>query len=60
LNSGLTIGERARLGIGISFQRPPAVRGVKLKDMLRICMEKRGDFDEEKINEFAQNIKNVL
>ncbi|VVB97558.1 putative branched-chain amino acid transport ATP-binding protein LivG [uncultured archaeon] len=53
---GLTIDERARLGIGIAFQRPPAVRGVKLKDMLRICMEKRGDFDEEKINEFAQKL----
>lgn len=54
--TGLTIDERARLGIGISFQRPPAVRGVKLKDMLRICMEKRGNFDEEKINEFAQKL----
>jgi len=54
--TGLTIDERARLGIGIAFQRPPAVRGVKLKDMLRICMEKRGDFDEEKINEFAQKL----
>ncbi len=58
----LTIDERARLGIGIAFQRPPAVRGVKLKDMLRICMEKRGDFREEKINEFAQklNLLNCL
>ncbi len=52
----LTIDERARLGIGIAFQRPPAVRGVKLKDMLRICMEKRGDFKEEKINEFARKL----
>jgi Fe-S cluster assembly ATP-binding protein len=52
----LTVDERARLGIGIAFQRPPAVRGVKLKDMLRICMEKRGDSREEKINEFAQKL----
>lgn len=27
-----------------------------MKDVLRICMEKRGDFDEEKINEFAQKL----
>jgi len=54
--TGLTIDERAKIGIGIAFQRPPVIRGVKLKDMLRICMEKRGDFDEEKINEFAQKL----
>ncbi|RLA90457.1 MAG: ABC transporter ATP-binding protein [Deltaproteobacteria bacterium] len=29
--------ERARLGIGISFQRPPAINGLKLKDMIKIC-----------------------
>lgn len=60
--TGLTICERARLGIGIAFQRPPAVRGVKLKDMLRICMERRGELKEEKINEFAQelNLLNCL
>ena len=29
----LTIDERARLGIGIAFQRPPAVRGVKLRQV---------------------------
>ncbi len=40
----LTIDERARVGIGIAFQRPPAVREMKLKDMLRICMEKKGGF----------------
>jgi len=29
-----TLDERARLGIGISFQRPPVVRGVKTRDMV--------------------------
>ncbi len=33
----MPIHERARLGIGISFQRPPTLRGVKLRDMLAIC-----------------------
>ena len=58
----LTLDERANLGIGIAFQRPPAVRGVKLNAMLRICMEKRGVFNEEKINEFARklNLHNCL
>lgn len=30
----LPLDERARLGIGISFQRPPVVRGVKTRDMV--------------------------
>lgn len=29
--------ERARMGIGISFQRPPTLHGVRLRDMLSIC-----------------------
>ncbi len=52
----LAIDQRAKLGIGIAFQRPPAVRGVKLKDMLRICMELRGNYKEEKVNEFAKKL----
>ncbi len=51
-----SIDERARLGIGIVFQNPPAVRGVRLKDMLRICMEKIGTFQEERINEAAEKL----
>ncbi|CAJ36823.1 putative Fe-S cluster assembly protein (SufC-like) [Methanocella arvoryzae MRE50] len=33
--------ERAKLGIGILFQHPPVIRGVKLRDMVRISMESR-------------------
>ncbi|MDH4140865.1 MAG: ATP-binding cassette domain-containing protein, partial [Coriobacteriia bacterium] len=33
----LTIDERARLGIGVAYQRPPAVRGVKLRQMLDVA-----------------------
>jgi len=29
--------ERARRGIGIMFQRPPTIKGVKLKDILYLC-----------------------
>jgi Fe-S cluster assembly ATP-binding protein len=34
--------ERSRLGIGILFQHPPVIRGVKLRDMVRISLESRG------------------
>jgi Fe-S cluster assembly ATP-binding protein len=29
--------ERARLGLGLSFQRPPTIRGVKIADIIRVC-----------------------
>ncbi len=31
------LNERANLGIGLSFQRPPTIKGVKLRQMLEIC-----------------------
>ncbi len=33
--------ERARLGLGLSFQRPPTIRGVKTADILRVCSHGR-------------------
>jgi Fe-S cluster assembly ATP-binding protein len=45
--TSLAMDERARRGIGMAFQRPPAVRGVKLGDILRICIGKRGAPAEE-------------
>ncbi|MCD6358790.1 MAG: ABC transporter ATP-binding protein [Dehalococcoidia bacterium] len=33
-----SLDERARLGIGMSFQRPPVVRGVKTRDMVSAAM----------------------
>jgi Fe-S cluster assembly ATP-binding protein len=39
----LSLDERARLGIGMSFQRPPVVRGVKTRDMVTACLRGRGD-----------------
>jgi Fe-S cluster assembly ATP-binding protein len=35
--------ERAKLGIGIMFQHPPVLRGVKLMDMVRISIEQRNE-----------------
>ncbi|MCD5397344.1 ABC transporter ATP-binding protein [candidate division NPL-UPA2 bacterium] len=34
----LSLDERARLGIGMSFQRPPVVRGVRMKDVVMASM----------------------
>ncbi len=33
----LTIDERARLGVGVAFQRPPAVRGVRLRQVMEVA-----------------------
>jgi len=48
----LSIDERSRLGIGMSFQRPPVVRGVKTHDMVAACL--RGREDGEIINQLAE------
>ena len=39
--TGMTTDERARLGIGISFQRPPVIRGVRTRDMVAACLRER-------------------
>jgi Fe-S cluster assembly ATP-binding protein len=49
----LSLDERARLGIGMSFQRPPVVRGVKTRDMVAACIKERKE-NEERIAELAQ------
>ncbi|HME53082.1 MAG TPA: ABC transporter ATP-binding protein [Candidatus Lokiarchaeia archaeon] len=45
----LSINERANLGLGVVFQYPPAVRGVKLNDMANLVSGHKGSdeiFDE--------------
>jgi len=49
---GLPIDERARLGIGASLQRPPAVRGVKTREILTACS--REQMDRESIGRMAE------
>jgi len=44
--------ERARLGIGMSFQRPPVVRGVRTGDMVAACL--KGQEHEERIKQLAE------
>jgi Fe-S cluster assembly ATP-binding protein len=42
----MPIYERARLGIGMSFQRPPTIHGLKTKQMVRICAKKEVDVED--------------
>jgi Fe-S cluster assembly ATP-binding protein len=41
----LPVNERARRGIGLSFQRPPIIRGLKTRTMVDICSQ--GTVDAE-------------
>ncbi len=44
----LPTNERVKLGMGISFQHPPEIRGVRLGDMVNIAQgRKEGDIDEQ-------------
>ncbi|NPA48818.1 MAG: ABC transporter ATP-binding protein [Thermodesulfobacteria bacterium] len=45
--------ERARKGIGIMFQRPPSIKGVKLREMLELCAKKNGYRIQELAREFG-------
>lgn len=51
---GLSVDERARMGIGMSLQRPPVVRGVKTRDMVAACIGgQASDEDIERMVEKA-------
>lgn len=50
----LPIDERARLGIGVAFQRPPAVRGVRLRQMMSVASA--GSMDDGELREIAEEL----
>jgi Fe-S cluster assembly ATP-binding protein len=39
----MPIDERAQLGIGVSYQRPPTIHGVKTRQMVQICAKEEVD-----------------
>ncbi|HOP46659.1 MAG TPA: ABC transporter ATP-binding protein [Desulfobacteraceae bacterium] len=43
----LPVDERARLGIGMSFQRPPAIKGVKLRNLITTSAMGKDDLMED-------------
>ncbi len=56
--TNLTTAERVQLGIGVSFQSPPSIRGVSVRDLLKI--ESNQDIDEElnpRMKELASQLK---
>ena len=48
----MPINERAKLGIGMSYQRPPTINGVKTSQMVQICSDEDVDAEglAEKVN----------
>lgn len=66
---GLSIDERARLGIGIAYQNSPSVRGVKMRDIIRLCgglepfnqsRESEGEFASRILGRVGLNPKEYL
>jgi Fe-S cluster assembly ATP-binding protein len=43
----MPIDERAQLGIGISYQRPPTINGLKTRQVVQLCA--RDDVDEHNL-----------
>jgi len=41
------IHERARLGIGMAYQRPPTIHGLKIRQLVRMCAKGTGDSNSE-------------
>ena len=64
-----TVDERARLGISVGFQQPPEITGVKLADILKLCLgksfkdefssEEKKRIDDFDLSEFSNRDFNV-
>jgi len=48
----MPVNERAQLGIGMSYQRPPTIHGVKTRQMVQICAKSQVDAEAlaQKVN----------
>ena len=55
--TNMSLDERARLGIGMSFQRPPVVRGVRTRDV--VIASAREAMDEHAIDDLAERLNVV-
>jgi len=45
--TNLSISERVAKGIGVLFQRPPEINGVKLSKLLSVCDQKRNEYTNQ-------------
>ncbi len=46
--TNLPIDQRVNLGISVSYQQPPEIKGIKLLDMLKFCLKKKPTEDLNK------------
>ncbi|WP_407374625.1 ABC transporter ATP-binding protein [Methanobrevibacter sp.] len=54
----LSTAERVKLGIGVSFQTPPSIRGVSVRDLLKIISDQDMDDDlNPRMQELAGQLK---
>ena len=56
--TNMPINERALMGIGVSFQRPPTINGLKTKEIVKICDVNRTANVEELAKQL--NLTNLL
>lgn len=49
--------ERAQIGLGVSFQRPPTVRGVTLRRVIEIISDDK--VDKERVHDFSEKLNLV-
>jgi len=52
--TGMNVYERSKLGITMAFQQPPEIRGVKLSQMLKLCLGKK------RTEEFSPDEKDAI
>lgn len=52
----LPTNERVKLGMGMSFQHPPEIRGVKLGDMVNIALGRKDEKIDESVIELAKRL----
>ena len=56
--TNLSIDERIKLGISMTYQHPPEIIGVKLIDIIKYCLQKKpGDHLEQKHYDLIERLK---
>ncbi|MHA1371302.1 MAG: ABC transporter ATP-binding protein [Promethearchaeota archaeon] len=60
--NNLPINERIKLGIGVVFQYPPVIRGVRLNDMANLCLGQKSDDIDQRTLKMAKelNVEKLL
>jgi Fe-S cluster assembly ATP-binding protein len=55
--TNLSTTERVKMGVGVSFQNPPAIRGVKLEDLLKIEHHEKDEELSPEMKDLVQKLK---